>query len=297
MAIMNEAMVKLHDDEIVEASLKGSSIHAFGFPRNKRNYPLFKDTLSQKVGVYMLIGRNKPPSAKLDVYIGHAMNLVNRLSTHRSQQMINNGNWFETVVIYDSKGDMTVKNAVAVEGSLIGVCKQNSRWKTANTKGATNDASNEEKYVVDTIEKSIILTRILGWDVFRDFRGGSTKQKPEADADSEISSNQSVVFRYCGGSFLAYMKVSKSGNIIVQEGSEANMFTTDSTSDYLKSVRRKLIKTGVLIQKGDKLVFSRDYEFPKPSSAGSVIAGYGVNGNAIWQLSDGTKFGDWKKEN
>ena len=293
MAKVNEVRVKLHDDEIVEASLKGSSILALGFPRSKRNVPMIKGTLNQKIGIYMLIGRNKPPSAKLEVYIGHAQNISNRLSSHHSQKMIESNNWFETVVFFDSKGDMTVRNALAVEGTLIDVCKQNNRWKTSNMKGTSEDPDTEEKYVADTIEKSIILSRILGWDVFRDFRVTTNKAPRDKEVDVPNSNRRSEVFIYQGKNINAKMTADTSGKLIVLKGAEACFKTTNSTSDYLKSFRNELLRKGILIPAGNKLVFSRDFEFSRPSTAGSVITGYGVNGNAIWKLEDGTTYGDW----
>lgn len=298
MAHVNEVTVRLHDDDIVEASLKGSSIHAIGFPRDKRNDQIIKSTLSEKVGVYMLIGRNKPPSAKLEVYIGQGTKLANRLSSHHSQKMIEDAdNWFETVVIYDSKGDMTVKNAKAVESSLIGVCKQNTRWKTSNKKGASDEAVSEEKYVVDTIEKTIVLSRILGWDVFRDFRENLPRPVRETAVGNRDSKTNSEVFTYQARHCTAHMIVGDSGEIIVLEGAQANLNTSPSARDQLKYLRNELVRSGVLIDVGDKLVFSTDYKFSRPSTAASVIAGYSVNGNLAWCLPDGTSLGVWKKIN
>lgn len=296
MVKVNEARVKLHDDEIVEASLKGSSIHALGFPRSKRNNSMIKSTLSHKVGVYILIGRNKPHSAKLEVYIGHGTNISNRLSTHHSQKMIDNSNnWFETIVIFDSKGDMTVKNALAVEGSLIEACKRNNRWKTSNRKGASDNPDNEESYVADTIDKSIVLSRILGWDVFRDFREFVSKPTNNVVAKTPKPPRSHEVFMYQSKQFWGKMTVSGSGKIIVHQNSRANPNTTNSTSDLLKSIRKDLISQGVLIRVDDHLLFTRDYEFTNPSRAGSVIAGYGINGKDSWRLQDGTNYGDWLK--
>lgn len=294
MANVNEVTVRLHDDGIVEASLKGSSIHAIGFPRDKRNVKFVKDSLSEKVGVYMLIGRNKPPSAKLEVYIGQGTKLANRLSSHHSQHMIDNANnWFETVVIYDSKGDMTVKNAKAVEGSLIGVCRQNTRWKTSNKKGTSEEAASEEKYVVDTIEKTIVLTRILGWDVFNDFRDAKSKPTKNIGSIAPISSGVSKVFAYQTKYFKAEMRVGSFGEIIVLEGSQANLNTLRSARPQLQHLRNELIRQGLLIEEDNKLVFTREYHFHTPSAAGSVVAGYAVNGNMVWKLPDGTRYGEW----
>lgn len=297
MAIVSEITVKIHEDQITEASVKGSSIHAFCFPRIKRNDSFLKKTLNQKVGVYMLIGRNKPPSAKLEVYIGHG-DVAGRLAHHHSKKMINGGdNWIETVVIYDSKGEMTVRNAQAVEGSLIDISKKNLRWKTINKKGVSDDIDSEERYVHDTIDKAVILTGILGWDLFRSLPLDHPKEKRSESKKVATTLYHKDEFIFGSKTISARMVVGEAGKIVVLEGSEANLNTTASTIDYLKSLRNDLIQRKVLIREGDRFVFGKNQEFSRPSTAGSVIAGYGVNGNAIWINSDGTTYGDWVKKN
>lgn len=297
MAVLSEVTVKVHDDEIIEASVKGSSIHAFCFPRTKRNVPLIKNTLSQKVGVYLLIGRNNARSSKLEVYIGHG-DVVGHLSNHHSKKMIDRGNnWIETVVIYDSKGEMTVRNAHAVEGHLIEISTRNSRWKTINKKGVSDDIEREERYVQDTIDRAVVLTRILGWDLFRSLPMDRPKEKRSESEKVTTTLYHKNEFIFASKSISARMVVGEAGKIVVLEGSEANLNTTASTIDHLKSLRNDLIQRKVLIREGDRFVFGKNQEFSRPSTAGSVIAGYGVNGNAIWINSDGTTYGDWLKKN
>lgn len=297
MAVLSEVTVKVHDDEIIEASVKGSSIYAFCFPRTKRNVPLIKNTLSQKVGVYMLIGRNNARSSKLEVYIGHG-DVAGSLAHHHSKKMIDSSNnWIETVVIYDSKGEMTVKNAQAVEGHLIEISNRNSRWKTINKKGVSDDINSEERYVQDTIDRAVVLTRILGWDLFRDFQLDHSKEKNSETGGVEVLRSQGEIFTFEFKNISARLSLSEEGSFVVLKGSHANKDTTGSTKEQIKLLRKELIRRKVLRLDGNKLVFTENQKFSSVSTAGSVIAGYGVWGSKVWILPNGTTYGDWLKKN
>lgn len=302
MEVFNEVSVNVYNDGIFEASVKGSSIHAFCFPRDKRNTIEIKNTLSGKIGVYLLIGRNKPPSAKLEVYIGHADNVESRLNTHDSRKMIRgDDNWFDTVVVYDSKEQMTIRDARAVEKNLIKSSARNFRWDTRNKRGvkkvSSEESNNEGKYVSETVLVARDLTRILGFDVFRIFDQDLQNVESISEKGNPPPDCQEDVFIYRVKDVMARMMASESGSIIVLKGSQANSATTESTLEHIKSFREELIRKKILRPKGDKLVFSKNQEFLNVSKAGAVIAGYGVNGNTVWKLSDGTTYGDWIKKN
>lgn len=297
MAIINEITVKVHDNHISEASVKGSSIYAFSFPRKKRNDPLIKETLSQKIGVYMLIGRGKRPSAKLEAFFGHG-NVAKSLSHHHSKKMIDkSNNWFETVVIYDSKGEMTDENAHAIEAYLIRYSRGNTRWRTSYKKGVSEDINSEEQYVRDTIDKAVVLTRVLGWDLFQDFQLDHSKEKRSVTGRAVFFRRQGKIFTFEVKNISARMLLSEAGSFVVLKGSQANKDTTGSTKEQIKLLRKELIQRKVLRLDGNNLVFAENQNFSSVSTAGSVIAGYGVRGPKVWILPDGTTYGDWLKKN
>jgi predicted type IV restriction endonuclease len=77
-----------------------------------------------------------------------------------------------------------------------------------------------------------------------------------------------------------------SGGFVVYKGSEAVVDHLPSAT-YIKHKREALVTEGVLEPAGDRLVFSRDYEFASPSSAGSGIRGVNTNGLTSWKNAEG----------
>jgi hypothetical protein len=56
------------------------------------------------------------------------------------------------------------------------------------------------------------------------------------------------------------------------------------------------VDEGVLLQKGNVYVFTKDHEFNSPSSAASAVAGGGTNGLRAWKYADGTSIKDREGE-
>jgi hypothetical protein len=52
-------------------------------------------------------------------------------------------------------------------------------------------------------------------------------------------------------------------------------------------MRQKLREEGLLVEKGDRLVFTKDTEFSSPSSAAAVIHGGHANGLTAWKDGHG----------
>jgi len=77
---------------------------------------------------------------------------------------------------------------------------------------------------------------------------------------------------------------------IVLKGSEAKKELSNSCTETYRNLRRKLLETKVLIENGDKLIFSEDAIFNSPSSASNMVLGRNSNGYTEWITSDGRQF-------
>ncbi|MFA7230590.1 MAG: DUF4357 domain-containing protein [Victivallaceae bacterium] len=74
----------------------------------------------------------------------------------------------------------------------------------------------------------------------------------------------------------------------VLTGSKASGIVDKSLEQHLKVVRKELIMLQVMVkdeESGDYL-FARDYEFPNPTYAASIIAGSSRDGNISWICPD-----------
>ena len=80
-------------------------------------------------------------------------------------------------------------------------------------------------------------------------------------------------------SFKAKMYESDQG-YIVEKGSEAKKELSASCTETYRNLRRKLLETHILIEKGDKLEFAEDAIFSSPSAAANMVLGRNSNGFA-----------------
>lgn len=70
--------------------------------------------------------------------------------------------------------------------------------------------------------------------------------------------------------FKASAKLTSNG-LEVQKGSEMNPKETPSLSGSYSNQRKTLIEKGIVVEKGKKLEFTEDFEFPSPSTAAAII--------------------------
>lgn len=96
--------------------------------------------------------------------------------------------------------------------------------------------------------------------------------------------------------FKATMIHKSDKELVVIKGSKARLEVSLNATEQLKKIRKDLTESQILSQSGEFLVFTKNCKFISPSAAGSVIAGYGVNGRNFWIHSDGTTYGDWVKK-
>ncbi len=77
------------------------------------------------------------------------------------------------------------------------------------------------------------------------------------------------------------------GKMIILKGSIANKYCHTSFPDALNNIRKKLISTGVLVEKEDKFIFTEDFTCSSPSQASALINGSSSNGLVAWKDSYG----------
>ncbi len=78
---------------------------------------------------------------------------------------------------------------------------------------------------------------------------------------------------------------------LVYKGSRARKFANDSfvNDSYKMKIRDELVRAGVLAEDRSGLfyVFTRDYEFPNPSIAASIVCGGSKSGPDAWGRPEG----------
>ena len=76
----------------------------------------------------------------------------------------------------------------------------------------------------------------------------------------------------------------RSGHRLFQRPSPGKQFPSNHAYEQL---RLKLLKSGVVQEQGDDIVFAKDHLFKKPSPAAAALMGRTANGWAEWKTKDG----------
>ncbi len=109
----------------------------------------------------------------------------------------------------------------------------------------------------------------------------SSTIKYQADEDKAKELKIKEIFEIRTKSFRAKMYESDQGYIVIK-GSEAKRSLSKSTTKTYRNLRRKLLETSILIDRGDNLEFAEDAIFSSPSAASNMVLGRNSNGFTEW---------------
>lgn len=82
---------------------------------------------------------------------------------------------------------------------------------------------------------------------------------------------------------------------IVLKGSRVSADTENSLKGLYFNLRSNLISEGIIVEKGDEMVFEKDYKFTKSSPAASIVLGRNETGMKYWKLKNGMTLGEYLK--
>jgi len=253
-------------------------------PRSSLNKILSRSEFDNP-GIYCLKGDPTDDAFMEKIYIGEAENIKTRIKQHISDPNKD----FKELIFFISKDELLTKTQIKyLESRLIQLAIE---AKTAEIENGNSpnlptlheaDISDME-YFLDQIK---LMLPVMG---FRFLIPSTVKQ--QTVENKEIESKTIELFEIKTRSFQAKMYESDQG-YIVTKGSEAKKALSNSTTDTYRSLRRKLLETKILIDKGDKLEFAEDAIFSSPSAASNMVLGRNSNGFAEWVNSSGQTFKD-----
>lgn len=260
------------------AEITNRTVKAILFPRNQFDYILTRNELSN-VGFYFLFGESEV--GKPLVYIGEAEDCAVRLSQHQR----NKDFWNYAIVIISKINAFTKTHAKFLEHISIKKAQEVGRWQLENGVNTNLPFVTEsmEADMLDCFETTKILLSTLGFPLFdsisrENYRTSEDIYKmksKEAIAEGDLIDEGFVVYR----------------------GSKAVKDTLPSCHKYIIDLRDKLIDTGILSLEGNVYVFTEDYIFSSPSTAGGVVSGRPTNGWKTWKNMNRKTLDEIKREN
>ena len=249
---------------------------AYKIPRTKLKECTDRDDLNG-TGVYLLLGKDL--EGKELVYIGEAESILKRLTQHLNQKDF----WNETIVFISKDENLNKAHIKYLENRLFEIANLAKRYKVENVITPTQSSISESDRaeMEEFIEHIKLMVNTLGHKVFEEKRELKPKQKADiflikaargADAQGEPTSEGFVVFK---------------------DSRAASTIVNSMTSSFV-TLRQKLLDDGVLISKGDYLIFADDYLFSSPSTAAAMVMGRNANGLTEWKLKTGKTLKDFE---
>lgn len=223
-------------------------------------------------GIYFLFGSD-PESGEALAYIGEAEVIRDRLKQHKARDF-----WNSVVVFVSKDENLTKAHIRYLENRLLSEARKAGRYRLENA-----NTSNPKLPESDREDMEVFLSRIqqvlpvLGSDLLTPISGSSKSQKPQTEL---FCKNKGAVAngRRTEGGFVVF----KDSTAVAAERTSA-----ETQHPYVIALRKRLLQDGVLVERGDLLVFTRDTEFDSPSAAAAVIHGGGANGLTAWKNKGG----------
>mgnify|MGYP001766989101 FL=1 len=252
-------------DGLRTAEISNWTGKAIACPRNKLA-DLFTREEIKKTGVYFLTGTD-PDSGDPALYIGEAESVGKRLKGHSDKDY-----WIQVIAFVSKDENLTKAHVKYLEGKLIDRAIEVGKTKLQNSASSGAKLPEPDTTEMDVyLEKVYQLLPILGVDLF------------VSAAASIIDERPTLICKIKG--LTAKGKRTPNG-FLVFKGSQAVLQHRPS-SKWSRKRREELIEQGILVKEDAHYVFSRDFEFTSPSTAGAMIRGGATNGLIVWKTSEG----------
>jgi hypothetical protein len=232
-------------------------------------------TVVCRPGVYFLLGAEQL-SAR-EVYIGEAEDVLDRMKRHVAEKDF----WHEALVFTSKDENLTKSHVKYLESRLISRAKQAARYVVQNDNQPA--PSGLPRADQDAMEEFLLqvplLLGVLGHRVL----------DPVTSVSS--NSNDQLKFTYTVKEAVAHGTVTDDG-FVVFKGSTAQKGAIDSMTPGYLALKKELVATRKLVEKGGLLVFTDDILFNSPSAAAAVVYGNNANGRMLWKTADGRTLKD-----
>jgi len=255
------------------AKITSRTVSAILIPRSKLEEAAKRDELNN-VGVYLLFGSDE---SKPQVYIGEAENCLSRLKQHNKSKDF----WTHAVAFISKTQYFTKTHIKFLEWLCCEVASKANRYSLENGNSPSKPHVSEsvEADLYDNFETIQILASTLGYPVFDEIRKPKTKEViickgKDAYAEGEYTEDGMIVF----------------------SNSKCNLIEAKTAGSWVAGMRSELENSGILVEKGGVLVFTKDHVFSSPSASAAVILARRANGWIEWKYNDGKTLDEVKRQ-
>lgn len=250
-------------------NMEGRTGTVFVAPRGKLAELRARDEVGQP-GLYFLFGEGKE---RPSVYIGQSENVIGRLMSHDADRK--EGEWNVAFIFVGNLDSALIKY---LESISVDLAKKADRYEISNSAMPRENKLSEAKKIIASqcFEHIKLVAGLFGYLVFED----SNKQIGGA-----VYSMKYVKLKGADG----HGALLPTEEFIVYKDSLARKKEQPSFSgSSSKQLKNKLIENGILRDHDEEsYIFTQDYIFSSPSTAGNVVIGGTCNGWDAWKDSQG----------
>ena len=245
---------------------------ALVFPRpllpSVRNRPEFQHT-----GVYLLLGPHPEGDGEM-LYVGEGDPVRPRLEDHYARKDF----WNRAVFFAAGLGQLNKAHVQYLEAQLIARANAAKRISLDNGNQPNEPTLSEpDRADMDVFLENILgILPVLGIQAF-DLAAPSAEK------------NSSPLLTCSGKGITANGRETVQG-FVVLAGSLSAVNEVESFKEWfpnLVKMRAELLKNGVLVDKGDHLLFTQNFTFTSPSAAAAVVLARSSNGRVDWKDATG----------
>jgi hypothetical protein len=241
------------------------------FPRSSLKQVRESKELDQP-GVYILTGTESASTLPI-AYIGEGDPIAGRILSHES-----NKDWWDNciAVTCNNKG-LSKAHIKFIESALYESALNESRCTLDNKlkPGKPNLSPIEKSFAQDFLDFTLLCMQPLGLDIF----------PRTALRDNNVSTVGGKLYLKSRG--LIAEAYDSSDGFIVIKGSHSSTTESEGLDSVDRARRADLIKLGVLVNKGKRFIFTKDYRFTSPTLAARAILGAPAPGPLRWKNNSG----------
>jgi len=232
---------------------------------------LLKHRESAQVAVYFLIG-DADEGGEPSVYIGQTGDLRARLVKHNKEKDY----WERAAILISRTNSLPQPHALFLEWYCLQAVRKAGRYQDENGNSGTKPHTPAplEADCLEIYETGHTLLATLGFPLF------DPVVKSDGGTGEEIF--------YCTAAGTNGRGIYTPEGFVVFEGSIGRRENVQSIKGQANErFRIKLIESGVMVEKGDTVVFQKDHLFNSPSMAAVALVGASANGWLYWKTKDG----------
>lgn len=233
----------------------------------------YKEAVSRpeidRTGVYILVGASEDSALPL-IYVGEGDPVKDRLAQHQQKKDF----WDWAIFFVTKDNGLNKAHVQHLEARLHELAKAAKQCRLENVQCPTPptlseaDRADTESFLEDVLS----ILPLVGVGVFEPVTAAAVNNR---------------LLLHMAGKGVTATGYEDARGFVVCKGSGACGDETPSMDSWVRTLRKDLLSTGVVLESNGVLVFTQDHVFASPSAAASVVLGRNTNGREKWKTEAG----------